>query len=79
MVVPHSPLDFPLWILIMVPMTNELIRHIQGVAWDDSCDAETKLTRIQGLLYEAEQQADAKSEEMFGDADTYPYPNMRRC
>jgi hypothetical protein len=47
-------------------MHDALIQHISGVAWDDSCDAETKLTRIQGLLYQAEQMQDKRTERQFG-------------
>jgi len=47
----------------MIPMTNELMHHISRIAWDDSCDAETKLSRIQGMLYQHEQNETAKSIE----------------
>ena len=51
----------------MSDMKVDLIRHIEGVAWDDSCDAETKLARIQDLLYQNEQNQSAGEYEWEND------------
>ena len=59
-------------------MEKDLLAEIERIAWGDE-SAEDTVKAIQGLLYQWGACQDAKTEQMFGDDDTYPYPNMRRC
>ena len=60
-------------------MENDLIRLMDKIVWDpDTSDAE-KVKALQGYLYQYGANMDHKTEQMFGDDDSYPYPNMRRC
>ena len=42
-------------------MMKELLEHIDEIAWDDNCDASSKLLSIQSLLYQYEMIQDAHS------------------
>ena len=56
-----------------------LLTHIESIVWDPNVTEASKVASIQGLLYQWGACQDAKTEQMFGDDDTYPYPNTRRC
>lgn len=60
-------------------MHDALLTHISKVAWDDKIPETRRLEQIQGLLYQHEQNQDKHTERMYGDDDSHPYPNMRRC
>lgn len=59
---------------------NELLRHIESIAWDHEVTDASKVASIQGLLYQWGANQDHKTEQMFGDDDAHiNSPNMRRC
>ena len=61
-----------------VAQDSRLLAEIDRIVWSD--EPETgKILAIQNLMYQWGANQDAKTEQMFGDDDTYPYPNTRRC
>ena len=62
-----------------ITMEQKLLNEIDRIIWDvNTTDAE-KAQAVQRLMYQWGACQDAKTEQMFGDDDNYPYPNMRRC
>ena len=45
----------------MKDLNTEALRHIDRIAWDDSCGAEQKLQAIQNILYQHEAMSDDRS------------------
>ena len=75
----HSSLDIDIEILIMYTMEQELLRHIEAIAWDNNVPDSSKIASIQALLYQWGANQDHKTEELFGDDDAHIHsPNMRR-
>ena len=60
-------------------MEQELLRHIEKIAWDANVPDASKIASIQALLYQWGANQDHKTEELFGDDDAHiNSPNMRR-
>ena len=52
-------------------MSEELIKHIESIVWDDLISDRAKVLAMQNLLYQAEQCRDHKTEQLFGDDDAH--------
>ena len=46
-------------------MSNELLRRIDDIVWDDDLPNDEKILCIRSLMYAYEEMADAKSEAMY--------------
>ena len=62
---------------------NELIRHIESIAFDDGMSDAGKLLQIQSLLYQNNAMQDARSEEDYrayeqSFVEALATPNVRR-
>ena len=57
---------------------KDLIEHIEKVIWDVTVPDHEKVLCLQNLLYQREQILDRVTQDMFGDDDQYPYPNVRK-